>query len=268
MAVQKELLVIPDFGVSHEEGVFSKEKKVIANLKKAGLMIAGAAVQKYMMKLSDEQELLMNLADILIECYVAESTLLRWKETEPATDEPWWWEWANAIARWFRGLFDWLAASGRYLVWVLGALLAALLALYVARLVRTGGLPSVPQSFVAPSHVRDLDIRPESLPHDVGSAALALWERGEQRAALALLYRGLLSRLVHVHAVPIRASSTEGECLALARPRLGEPSARYAARLVETWAAAVYGGLTPDGGAVRALCREFGVALDGGAAAP
>ena len=77
MAVQKELLAIPDFGSENEEGVFSKEKKVISNLKKAGLMIAGAAVQKYMMKLSDEQELLMNLADILIECYVAESTLLR-----------------------------------------------------------------------------------------------------------------------------------------------------------------------------------------------
>ena len=40
-------------------------------------MVAGAAVQKYMMKLSEEQEVLMNLADILIECYVAESTLLR-----------------------------------------------------------------------------------------------------------------------------------------------------------------------------------------------
>ena len=77
MAVQKELLAIPDFGASDEGGEFSKEKKVIANLKKAGLMIAGAAVQKYMMKLSEEQELLMNLADILIECYVAESTLLR-----------------------------------------------------------------------------------------------------------------------------------------------------------------------------------------------
>jgi alkylation response protein AidB-like acyl-CoA dehydrogenase len=77
MAVQKELLAIPDFGATDDEGIFSKEKKVIANLKKAGLMIAGAAVQKYMMKLSDEQELLMNLADILIECYVAESTLLR-----------------------------------------------------------------------------------------------------------------------------------------------------------------------------------------------
>jgi alkylation response protein AidB-like acyl-CoA dehydrogenase len=77
MAVQKELLAIPDFGTSDDQGIFSKEKKVIANLKKAGLMIAGAAVQKYMMKLSDEQELLMNLADILIECYVAESTVLR-----------------------------------------------------------------------------------------------------------------------------------------------------------------------------------------------
>lgn len=77
MAVQKELMSIPDFGAGEEEGVFVKEKKVLANLKKAGLMVAGAAVQKFMMKLSDEQEILMNLADMLIEGYVAESTLLR-----------------------------------------------------------------------------------------------------------------------------------------------------------------------------------------------
>ncbi len=77
MAVQKELLAIPDFGASEEEGVFVKEKKVLANLKKAGLMVAGAAVQKFMMKLSDEQEILINMADILIESYVAESVLLR-----------------------------------------------------------------------------------------------------------------------------------------------------------------------------------------------
>ncbi|MBA4053401.1 MAG: acyl-CoA dehydrogenase [Marivirga sp.] len=77
MAVQKELLAIPDFGAADEEGVFVKEKKALSNLKKAGLMVAGAAVQKFMMKLSDEQEVLMNLADMLIEGYVAESTLLR-----------------------------------------------------------------------------------------------------------------------------------------------------------------------------------------------
>jgi hypothetical protein len=49
----------------------------LANLKKAALMVAGAAVQKFMAKLSDEQEVLMNLADMVIEAYVAESVLLR-----------------------------------------------------------------------------------------------------------------------------------------------------------------------------------------------
>jgi alkylation response protein AidB-like acyl-CoA dehydrogenase len=77
MAVQKELMAIPDFGADEDTAVFAKEKKALRNLKKAGLMVAGAAVQKFMMKLSDEQEILMNLADVLIEAYVAESTLLR-----------------------------------------------------------------------------------------------------------------------------------------------------------------------------------------------
>jgi hypothetical protein len=187
---------------------------------------------------------------------------LRWKEPEPVTEEPSWWRWANGLARWMRGLFGWIAESGRLLVWVVGALALALLALFIARLVRERGLPSVPKQFVAPSHVRDLDIRPESLPDDVGAAALALWQRGEHRAALALLYRGALSRLVHVHAVPIRASSTEGECLALSRPRLAESSARYATSLVEVWTAAVYGAREPAMSVVQALCGEFAAALD------
>jgi hypothetical protein len=201
---------------------------------------------------------------------VAERTvnMLRWVEADAAaTDEPWWWQWMNALARWFRGMFGWLAESGRYVVWVLGALLAALLLVYVVRLVRGRGLPRVPGPFAAPSHVRDLDIRPETLPGDVGGAALALWQSGEHRAALALLYRGSLSRLVHVHGVPIRASSTEGECVALARPRLTEASAGYVARLVDTWGAAVYGGSTPAAGAVVELCAEFSGALDRAAGA-
>lgn len=76
MEVQKELLAIPS-AEEDQEGLFAKEKKVIANAKKAGLMIAGAAAQRYMTKLSEEQEILMHLADILIEIYVAESCLLR-----------------------------------------------------------------------------------------------------------------------------------------------------------------------------------------------
>jgi alkylation response protein AidB-like acyl-CoA dehydrogenase len=76
MAVQKELMSIPDFG-AEEEGAFAKERKYIANFKKAILMVAGAAVQKLMMQLDKEQEVLMNIADMAIEAFHAESALLR-----------------------------------------------------------------------------------------------------------------------------------------------------------------------------------------------
>ena len=76
MNVQKELMSIPDFG-NEEEGFFSKEIKAVANFKKAILMTAGAAFQKLMMKLDKEQEILMNIADMAIETFLAESALLR-----------------------------------------------------------------------------------------------------------------------------------------------------------------------------------------------
>ncbi|MCK8491610.1 acyl-CoA dehydrogenase family protein [Spirosoma sp. RP8] len=77
MAVAKEIMSIPDFNTEEEEGIFIAEKKALRNLKKAALMVAGAAVQKFMMTLSNEQEILMNIADMVIEIYIAESVLLR-----------------------------------------------------------------------------------------------------------------------------------------------------------------------------------------------
>jgi hypothetical protein len=67
---------IPDFN-SEEETLFAKEKKLVAQLKKAILMVSGAAVQKLMMKIESEQEVLMNIADMAIEVFHAESVLLR-----------------------------------------------------------------------------------------------------------------------------------------------------------------------------------------------
>jgi alkylation response protein AidB-like acyl-CoA dehydrogenase len=76
MAVSKELMSIPDFG-SDDETPFATEKKAVVQMKKAILMVAGAAVQKLMMGLSDEQEILMNVADMAIATFNAESALLR-----------------------------------------------------------------------------------------------------------------------------------------------------------------------------------------------
>jgi alkylation response protein AidB-like acyl-CoA dehydrogenase len=76
MAVQKELMSIPDFGSGDEEP-FASERKLVTNMKKALLMVAGGAVQKMMMQLEHEQEILMNIADMGIEIFHAESALLR-----------------------------------------------------------------------------------------------------------------------------------------------------------------------------------------------
>ena len=76
-AVGKEIMSIPDFSADDSDTLFAAEKKVVKNMKKATLMVAGAAVQKLMMKLGQEQEILMSIADMAIETYVAESVLLR-----------------------------------------------------------------------------------------------------------------------------------------------------------------------------------------------
>lgn len=93
-AVGKEIMSIPDFGATDDDIPFAAEKKVIQNMKKAILMVAGAAVQKFMMMLSEEQEIIMNLADMVIETYVAESTLLRVEKRIASSGEE-----ANALHR-------------------------------------------------------------------------------------------------------------------------------------------------------------------------
>ncbi|MBI5808275.1 MAG: acyl-CoA dehydrogenase family protein [Ignavibacteriales bacterium] len=76
MAIQKELMSVPEFG-EEPTGVLAKEMKAIQNAKKAILMTAGMAVQKFMQKLADEQEVIMSLTDMLIEVYTSESAILR-----------------------------------------------------------------------------------------------------------------------------------------------------------------------------------------------
>jgi len=76
MAIQKELMSVPEFG-EEPTGVLAKEMKAIQNAKKAILMTSGMAVQKFMQKLADEQEVIMNLTDMLIEVFTSESAILR-----------------------------------------------------------------------------------------------------------------------------------------------------------------------------------------------
>ena len=66
---------------------------------------------------------------------------------------------------------------------------------------------------------------------------------------------------MHGHAVPIRAASTEGECVSLASRRLPTPSTAFFERLVRAWQTSVYGAHPLDGASVLALCDDFDVQL-------
>ena len=76
-AVAEELMGIPSFETPDYSELFAEEKEMIVKLKKSFLMVAGAAVQKFGMDLDAHQQLLMAAADMLIEIYMAESTILR-----------------------------------------------------------------------------------------------------------------------------------------------------------------------------------------------
>ena len=75
--VQEDLMSIPPFDTPDYSELFAEEKEMIGKLKKAFLMVAGGAVQKYGPDLDEHQQLLIAAADILIEIYMAESTVLR-----------------------------------------------------------------------------------------------------------------------------------------------------------------------------------------------
>ena len=87
MAVGNSLMEIPSFDVPDYSELFSEEKVIIENLKKAYLMVAGKAIQTYMMELENHQQLILTAAEIMIEIYMAESTILRTEKRVKATNE-------------------------------------------------------------------------------------------------------------------------------------------------------------------------------------
>ena len=167
---------------------------------------------------------------------------------------------------WLSTLGNFIAAAFEFLLWTL----LVLLILYIAhrypawsRFLPRNRRLRAPDA--APEHVAGLDVRPESLPEDIAGTALELARRGDARAALGLLYRASIAQLLHAHGLPLRASHTEGEILALTaleRPEAGFLA--YFARLTRAWQAQAYGHHTPDD--VAGLCRDWRTAFSAEAA--
>ncbi len=118
-AVAAELMAIPDFG-EEDTSLFAAEKKVLQNLKKATLMVAGAAVQKLMMSLSKEQEILMNIADMASYIYIAESAMLRTEKLVSLRGEEVVKGQLDLMRIYFVEAVDGVAKAGKEALWAFG----------------------------------------------------------------------------------------------------------------------------------------------------
>jgi hypothetical protein len=177
------------------------------------------------------------------------------------------WRWRNAKDEpeddpdrpdlgWLDGILEAFATVVQFAGWI--AIAAVVVALVVVLLRVTGSLqPRVARS-APPTALFGLEIAPESLPPDVGAAALAACQAGDARAALSLLYRGALSTLVHRHAVDIPAGAVEADVLQRSRTVLAPDAVAWLDRLLAQWIAVAWARSAPDLGAVAALASGYG----------
>ncbi len=181
-------------------------------------------------------------------------------KTEPNSA---WMKLLEKAFKYLAGLFENVAPlaanSGKFLLWcVAGVVIAFLLVKYFRlREWLDGRFGKRQKTYTPPEIMFGMDLRPESLPEDIGASCLALLDKGRKREALSLLYRGTLSRLVNLYSLEIHASFTEAECCDTVRNHRPETEGTFFAALTGLWVSLAYAHRNPDGENCRRLVTEW-----------
>ncbi|MBS7661859.1 DUF4129 domain-containing protein [Pseudomonas lalucatii] len=125
------------------------------------------------------------------------------------------------------------------------------------------GLPRRRPAQAPPQQLFGLEVAPQSLPADVAGEAERLWAE-QPRAALGLLYRALLSRLLHDHRLPLRAAHTEAEVLALVRGLQQDDLNAFSQAVTRHWQNLAYGHRLPPEALKAELCAAWRGLFAGG----
>ena len=160
------------------------------------------------------------------------------------------------IPAWLKAVGVALAWIGEHVLWLLAGLLLAFLLWRLPH-----WLPWLQGRVRAPVELPPIlaEAVPAStaLPADVAAAASALWQAGQRREALALVYRASVLRLAARLDLPFPPGATEADCLRRSR-RLDDPAARASFQAVlQAWQRAAYAHQFPDRAAFDALLAEW-----------
>lgn len=186
-----------------------------------------------------------------------ETEEMRWMP-KPSDEKP---ESAPDWLRNFVKLFGILGEAMRGLVFIVLFLLAAFL-IYLLIRYRERWLPTAKARPLPPDFLFGLDVRPDSLPADVASAARAALAAGRVEEALSLLYRGALVALIHRLHIEFKAGDTENDCLRRVDRHLEPDAHGYFGQLLEAWRSVAYARHHPPAPVLESLCdgwaRHFG----------
>lgn len=190
--------------------------------------------------------------------FETETTVQRWQwrgertEAEEDNDEA-----GAALFRRLAAIADWVAQAMEALLWGLALVTLVLIYLRRDRWLHLFARQA-PVTGYRPQHqISGLDISPEQLPADIVAAARTAWEGGDAVAALSLLYRAALSRLVHERRLVLPDSATEGECVRLVGRSCGGALAEYFGVLTRSWQFVAYAGRPPSAESADWLLDNF-----------
>jgi hypothetical protein len=188
-----------------------------------------------------------------------ERTVRKWrfKDWDEAEDDSFP-EWLIEFLEWLEINVDWSPDFNNAAVWLklLLVILFVGLLIYLIRRYR-GPLSRLVQrspSEAVPEVLFGLEVTPQSLPADVPLQVMRLWEQGEYREAMSLLYRAALTRLIDRYELAFRSSHTEAECAALVKQRGIDSLSEYFGQLTQVWRRLAYGHQLPASETVRQLC--------------
>lgn len=192
-----------------------------------------------------------------------ERTVRKWRfrDWSEAGEEDGYPEWLIEFFEWWELNLDWSTDFSNAASWLKILLIALFAGLLVYLLRRYRGplsrLVGARHDEPAPEVLFGLEVTPHSLPDDVPGEVMARWGEGDHRAALSLLYRASLSRLIDRHEIAFRSSHTEAECAALVTARGIDSLSDYFRRLTDVWRRLAYGHQLPDSETVQGLCAGW-----------
>ena len=239
LAVALSLLTMPGIGwANNADSALCEQRRT----REAELAQSASPVQQALAETLREPELQV--------CETQE----RWRWREDQTPEP-----PSEPEPRSDGFAHWFAVVVETLLWFAFGLFIAVAGWWAIRkaprtLARLRQRPVRLSSL--PVQGRDEPLSPPAA--DLADQAWRLWNAGQSREALLMLYRGSLAGLATHYRLPAPVSATEDECLRLATTHLADPELLdFFRRLTRSWQAAAYAHRPPDAATTQALCQQW-----------